>query len=920
MFRPRKFLPAIIAKSIYLIFLLTGIHLMGFSQTSYYVNQQNGSPVNDGLSTASAFNAINSAIAIVQPGDTIFLMGEFVNPSYGTDYTFTTVDDPKYWHGENTIRISNLHGNASGYITIKAYDTNTLLKGDGGNIFRIQNCSYLRIENLHILGEVNNIPLSTANALQFVYILGNQTVDLTNPTPAEIHYRDLDCVSNCLFGVQDGEIYSSLNPNQVYRPTYYDTRGMYLSDVHHIEILNNHIELMPGGGLRVSDCEDVLIKGNEINDCSRRSAGGTHGLVVTKATSTRTTDDYRISIIGNKIHHNYNEQFSWAPDKIIVNPHIDEGKGISLQRNQTVINNLGDTTVNWEHGRILIANNICYMNGFSGIHSNDGNRIDIINNTCYFNSYTHSITENTPSLNGGNIGISAQDGSDIRIYNNIAVIDSLQTRSAISSNLTAAEGLVVENNLIYGTTLSGQTGIIGEDLNIVALQINTQMNDPLFVDPVNFNFQLQANSPARSAAEIAYALQDDYNSILRDSQPDLGALEFTCIPASSTQSVSACESYFWAQNGQNYTASGNYSDTIQNANGCDSILVLDLTINLPAITIDTQSSTVPLLWIDGNLYSSDTTGATYTFPGGAANGCDSIVILQFTFIPTISYELLSTQICTDGSLKFYYTGTPVDEINWYCIHGGSMYGSSSFADTIYFLPPGVYAISIYVVSNGITYSFYEENAFEILQSTFGTQSSIYVTQCGSYEWHNTVYTSSGMYPSFYTNSIGCDSVVYLNLTIHPYPEIIIDQLENGNLSASYVPDYLWYDCLNDVILPDETHYLFTPQQNGQYAAIGTSEFGCTDTSDCIEVNYVGMDESLNNEFEIYPNPAYDALTIYFSSLTPASINVMDNQAKQVLQTSIYSGQNISLNGLNSGIYFVVATIDERKYVLKMIKE
>ena len=385
----------------------------------------------------------------------------------------------------------------------------------------------MRIEDFNIEGEVPNIPLSTANALQFVYIDVDNTINPNDPMASEILYRDQDCISNCTAGaVIDGEIYTDISNMNVNRPSYIDTRGMFLSNVRHIDILNNTIHDTPGTGLRVADCEDINIIGNEIYACSRKSYSGTHALVVTKATSTRTTDDYRIKIQRNKIHHNYNEQYSWAPTKTIITPHIDEGKGISLQRNQTTYNTDDSININWENGRILVENNICYFNGFSGVHSNDGNRIDFINNTCYFNSYTKSITEGITSSNGGNIGISAQGGSDIKIINNISIIDKGLSKSAISSNLTASDGLVVENNIIYGTDLTGNTGIINEDADVVAVQVNTQKTDPLFVDPLNFDFNLQSTSPAINNANISAAPSIDFFEENRDSSPDIGAIEF----------------------------------------------------------------------------------------------------------------------------------------------------------------------------------------------------------------------------------------------------------------------------------------------------------------------------------------------------------------------------------------------------------
>jgi hypothetical protein len=512
-------------KKVMLSFILLTLGLGVVAQTKYYVNQATGVNTYNGLTPATAVGLTstgslpNAILAAIQPGDTVFLIGEFKNLSYtSTSPVGVALDHPRFWHGQNTFRISNMNGTAGNYITFKPYNSSTILKGDGGNIFRVQNASYIKIEGFKIEGEVNNIPLSVANALQFVYIL-NTASSLTDPLPADLKYRDQDCISNCTAGVVvDGEIYSTLNPNNVYRPTYYDTRGLYLSDVHHIQVINNHIQLMPGGGLRVSDCEDITIKGNEINDCSRRSSGGTHGLVVTKATSTRTTDDYRVEIVGNKVHHNYNEQYSWAPDKVIITPHIDEGKGISLQRNQTT------ATVNWNNGRILIANNICYYNGFSGIHSNDGYRIDVINNTCYFNSYTQSITEwtGTPNPNGGNVGISIQDGTGHKIINNISVIDNNMTRSAIATNITAAGAIIVRNNIIYGNT--GPLSI-PQDVNIEAVQVKTKNINPQFTNPSLFNFALQSNSPAIDSADATYAPTTDFLGNTRTT-PDIGAIEY----------------------------------------------------------------------------------------------------------------------------------------------------------------------------------------------------------------------------------------------------------------------------------------------------------------------------------------------------------------------------------------------------------
>lgn len=484
-------------------FLLNG-------QITYYVSQQSGSDLNNGTSANTPFKTVDYATDNLEKGDTLYFMGTFTNDSFDEDYKYANnINDPHIWTQENTMRISGLDGTASQYITLKAYDGNTVLKGDGANIFRMQHCSYIRIEGFEIYGQVDSIPLSTALALQFLYREENSTNSLYRVAPGTSE--------------EDIEHMTFVKLKNVSRPSYTSTRGMYLSDVHHIDILNNTIHHMTGGGLRVSDCEYINIINNEVHNCARKSYAGTHALVVTKASSSDTNNGYKINILNNKVHHNYNEIFSWAPSKTNIEPTIDEGKGISLQRND----NLEDRT--WTHGRFLVANNITYWNGYSGLHSNDGDRIDFINNISYLNSYTKTVTYNG-TRGGGNIGISASGGKDIKMYNNISVIDGNLEKSAIAAaNIT---DLVVQNNLIHGTV-----GTIKEDPEVVAVQRDSFIEDPKFVNPpttptsTNNDFRLKSDSPIINEGNISNATADDHLGQARDASPDIGAIEYSACNA-----------------------------------------------------------------------------------------------------------------------------------------------------------------------------------------------------------------------------------------------------------------------------------------------------------------------------------------------------------------------------------------------------
>ncbi len=172
---------------------------------AYYINQQTGSNSNDGLTPSTPFNSINNNLPRTVADNAgeafeIILMGEFTNASYNPSYTFSAKNDPILWNSENTLYFNNFKGEAGKYITIRPYDSTTVLKGNGGNILRVANSEYLIIKDLRIEGEVPNIPLSLANELQFSYLDlsvnegpdPSNDIDRYNPTLAQIRERDVD--------------------------------------------------------------------------------------------------------------------------------------------------------------------------------------------------------------------------------------------------------------------------------------------------------------------------------------------------------------------------------------------------------------------------------------------------------------------------------------------------------------------------------------------------------------------------------------------------------------------------------------------------------------------------------------------------------------------------------------------------------
>jgi hypothetical protein len=100
-----------------------------------------------------------------------------------------------------------------------------------------------------------------------------------------------------------------------------------------------------------------------------------------------------------------------------------------------------------------------------------------------------------------------------------------------------------------------------------------------------------------------------------------------CTTADST-TITACDSYTWACNGTTYTTSGTYICTSINMNGCTGTHTLQLTINNSNSTTTTASTSSPFFWTcSGSTY---TASGTYTFTSLNANGCTNNSTLNLT--------------------------------------------------------------------------------------------------------------------------------------------------------------------------------------------------------------------------------------------------------------------------------------------------
>lgn len=192
-----------------------------------------------------------------------------------------------------------------------------------------------------------------------------------------------------------------------------------------------------------------------------------------------------------------------------------------------------------------------------------------------------------------------------------------------------------------------------------------------------------------------------------------------------------------------------------------------------------------------------------------------------------------------------------------------------------------------------------------------------ITACNSYTWLNgtTYYSSNNSAFVNYTNSSGCDSTIWLNLSILPSPIANVSNT-NGTLTASGLGTYQWLNCSLNELIFGEFDQSYIPSQNGFYAVI-LNNGNCSDTSDCIAVTNLGINEIEYELIYLHPNPTSNQVTITMSAPS-ANLRVYDIQGKLVAEQKVVSGSEVSLKDFETGIYLFEVISEGNRTVKRVV--
>ena len=195
---------------------------------------------------------------------------------------------------------------------------------------------------------------------------------------------------------------------------------------------------------------------------------------------------------------------------------------------------------------------------------------------------------------------------------------------------------------------------------------------------------------------------------------------------------SLCQGESFAVGDSSYSESGFYVDTLLTVDACDSIINLDLTV-FPVYTID---STAKICEGDSIIVGTEiykTTGF-YSDMLETANNCDSLVNLDLKVFPTYEF-FFAENICAGDSV---------------------LIGDSSFVST------GIHDLILKTID-------YCDSTFHLdltVNDIYEIDLLEEICDGQSFSVGTTDYMETGIYNDTLSSLSGCDSIINLNLTVH----------------------------------------------------------------------------------------------------------------------------------------------------------
>jgi hypothetical protein len=201
-----------------------------------------------------------------------------------------------------------------------------------------------------------------------------------------------------------------------------------------------------------------------------------------------------------------------------------------------------------------------------------------------------------------------------------------------------------------------------------------------------------------------------------------------------------------------------------------------------------------------------------------------------------------------------------------------------------------------------------------------TGPTIQQTACDSYTWNGQTYFQSGTYTFNGSSQNGCDSTATLSLTINNAPSNVQVSLNQGSftVTAQNASNFAWIDCATNTLIPGETSATFTPTISGSYAAVVSNACG-SDTTTCEPIEVNGLSDAVLPIINVYPNPSSGIFNV-FSEMEITFLEILDLKGAVVYNSKPNDNlATIDLRFQADGIYVLKLRTPQNTSYFRIVK-
>ncbi len=235
----------------------------------------------------------------------------------------------------------------------------------------------------------------------------------------------------------------------------------------------------------------------------------------------------------------------------------------------------------------------------------------------------------------------------------------------------------------------------------------------------------------------------------------------------------------------------------------------------------------------------------------------------------------------------FCTGSPYD------FNGTLLTASGQYIDTL--------------TSNGGCDSIITLNLVELPTSSSSFSENICAGETFNFAGQD--YSTTGAYTDTVPNSVGCDSVITLNLVVD---DIDLSISSSGGVltvgASGPNTTYQWINCDNNLAIPGATAQSFDALSlgiTGNYA-VQVTQGDCSEQSPCMTIDFTGVEDFIDSDIVIYPNPVVDIMQVDINNDSNITYVIYDLRGRHIQNGFLNkkASHQINVNNLESGTYVI----------------